>query len=358
VPDELTPAAVPPPAGRSDTRTTAVVLGLVLALIAAVVWWSADRPDGDLGTGSGLGPQVGTFLQDEALPRDLQPYAGLGTWVDVFDYAPAYAGEEPAVTPADLDDMAAAGVRTVYLQAVRQDERSPDRIVDERLIARFLIEGHRAGLRMVGWYLPKLGDLQVDIDHVVTLADFEVGGGHRFDGVALDIEDTETEPDVAQRNERLVDLSEAAEEHLDGAALGAIVLPPVLLEEVNPDFWPQFPWEDLAGSYDVWLPMSYWTQRRADSGYQDGYTYNEESTRRVRANLGDEHAVVHGIGGIGDEVSAASLAAFGLSLADTGAVGGSTYDWSTLSAENRAAQQMVFTDGTAADLPAPPDLDG
>ena len=349
------PAAAPA-AQQSDTHTTAVVLGLVLALLAAVVWWGAQRPDGDLGDGSGLGQEVATFLVDEPLPRDLQPYAGLGTWVDVFDYAPAYAGEDPPLSPADLDDMAGAGVRTVYLQAVRQDERSPERIVDEELMAQFLIQGHRLGLRMVGWYLPRLGDVQDDLDHVAALADFEVGGGHRFDGVALDIEDTETESDVGLRNERLIELSAQASDYLDGAALGAIVLPPVLIETVNPDFWPGFPWADLAGSYDVWLPMSYWTQRRPDSGFQDGYTYNEESTTRIRANLDDDEAVVHGIGGIGDEVTPASLAAFGLSLADTGSIGGSIYDWATLSAANRAAQQVVFADGTAADLPPPPDL--
>lgn len=329
-----------------------IALGVVLALTASVVWWGVQDEDGTLGLGSGLGLQVSSFIVDEPLPRDLDPYAGLGTWVDVFDYAPAYAGEAPAVAPSDVHEMAAGGVRTVYLQGARNDDRSPDRIVDQELVARFLIEAHRAGLRVVGWYLPRLGGGEADLEHVVALADFEVAG-HRFDGIALDIEDVETEADVGIRNDRLLDLSAAAAEHLGDAVLGAIVLPPVLLETVNPAFWPRFPWADLAQHYDVWLPMSYWTQRRADSGFQDGFTYNVESTERIRDRLDDQEAVVHGIGGIGDEVDPTSLGAFGRSLAETGSIGGSIYDWSTLSPSNRAAQAAVFADGTAADLPAP-----
>jgi hypothetical protein len=309
--------------------------------------------DGTLGAGSSIGLQVSSFLVDEPLPRDLDPYAGLGTWVDVFDYAPAYAGEAPAVVPGDVQAMAAAGVRTLYLQGARNDDRSPDRIVDHELVARFLIEAHRAGLRVVGWYLPRLGGGDADLEHVQALADFEVGG-HRFDGIALDIEDVETEGDVAVRNDRLLDLSAAAAEHLGEAVLGAIVLPPVLIETVNSAFWPRFPWAKLAPHYDVWLPMSYWTQRRADSGFQDGFTYNVESTERIRARIGDPEAVVHGIGGIGDEVDATSLSEFGRSLAETGSIGGSIYDWSTLSPDDRVAQAAVFADGTAAELPTPP----
>jgi hypothetical protein len=332
------------------------VVGVGALLAASLLWLRAEQEPGLDGEGSGLGLAMSGFLLPEPLPRDLDPYAGLGTGVDVFDYAPAYAGPTPTVTPADLDDMAAAGVRTVYLQGVRDDDRSPDRIVDQELVARFLIEAHRHGLRVVGWYLPRLGDLDRDVQHLRTLADFEVAG-HRFDGVALDIEDVETESDVATRNDRLVSLSEAADEHLDGAALGAIVLPPVLIETVNPAFWPEFPWQELAPHYDVWLPMSYWTQRRQDSGYQDGFTYNAESTERMRTRLDDPDAVVHGIGGIGDEVDPTSLEAFGQSLATTASIGGSIYDWATLSPANREAQTATFTSGAAADLPEAPQLD-
>ena len=342
---------------RRNDRAVLLLLAVGAAVVGAVVWWGAASDDGTPGAGSGLGVQPASFLAGDPPPRDLQPYEGLGTWVDVFDYAPAYAGDEPPVTPGDLDEMADAGVRTVYLQAARNDDRSPDRIVDDLLVARFLIEAHRLDLEVVGWFLPRLGDVDDDLDHVADLADFDVAG-HRFDGVALDIEDVETESDVSLRNARLVELSERSAEHLEGGALGAIVLPPVLIETVNPAFWPDFPWGKLGPHYDVWLPMSYWTQRRADSGYQDGFTYNAESTERIRARLGDPDAVVHGIGGIGDEVDPTQLDAFGRSLAETRSIGGSIYDWNTLSEANRLAQQEVFATGSASELPPPPSQGG
>jgi hypothetical protein len=131
------------------------------------------------------------------------------------------------------------------------------------------------------------------------------------------------------------------------------VLPPVLTEVVNTRYWPDFPWSEIHSSYDVWLPMSYWTFRSVSSGYHDGYTYNDESTRRLRNNLGDQNAVVHAIGGIGDLVTVEELDRFAQSLVDDRVVGGSIYDWSTMSAESRAAMARLFATGIAAQLPSP-----
>lgn len=124
----------------------------------------------------------------------------------------------------------------------------------------------------------------------------------------------------------------------------------MLIEVVNPGFWPGFPWRAIAEHYDVWQPMSYWTQRTEASGFADGYRYNEQSTRRLRTNLGDPEAIVHGIGGIGDEVVAGDIDGFARSLVDTDAVGGSIYDWNTLGPDGRAAMTAAFADGPAADL--------
>ena len=133
-------------------------------------------------------------------------------------------------------------------------------------------------------------------------------------------------------------------------------MPPVLTEVVNPDFWPGFPWAEIAPLYDVWLPMSYWSFRSEASGYGNGYTYNEESTRRLRNNVGDQNALVHGIGGIGatspDQADSSSeplatvdeLPNFVRSLTDTASVGGSVYDWLTQNDEARAELQRLFAE--------------
>ena len=128
------------------------------------------------------------------------------------------------------------------------------------------------------------------------------------------------------------------------------MLPPVQLEVVNDRLWPNFPYRELGGLYDVWLPMSYWTFRRQDSGYHDGYHYNYESIVRLRANLGDDAARVHPVGGIGDEATSDELTGFLRSLADTGSVGGSIYDWRTLGSEARQLLDDGFSVGPAADL--------
>ena len=96
---------------------------------------------------------------------------------------------------------------------------------------------------------------------------------------------------------RLLAFSRLAADGVDGP-MGAIVLPPVQIEVVNTNYWPDFPWAELGSLYDVWLPMSYWSFRSGQ--YGDGYTYHEESVRRLRSNLGRPRSPsVHGIGGIG-----------------------------------------------------------
>ncbi len=298
----------------------------------------------DAAPGQRAGSATGGLVAHEPFDRDQAAYEGQGAWVDVFDFAPAYQdpGDAPAITPAVVDEMADRGVRTLFIQAARNDARSPEMLVDRRLLAEFLLRAHERDMRVIAWYLPKFADVGVDLDHLLAMSDFEVAG-HTFDGVAVDIEFTEDVPDPVERGARLVELSEGLRAAAGTDALGAIVLPPVLIEVVNPMFWPVFPWGELAGLYDVWLPMSYWTFRLADSGYAEGYLYNEESTRRLRANLGEDDAVVHAIGGIGDEVTPESLLAFGRSLVDTSAIGGSIYDWRTMSEESRAVMSELFS---------------
>jgi hypothetical protein len=226
-------------------------------------------------------------------------------------------------------------------------------MVDRALVAEFLIRAHRLGLRVVGWYLPKFVDVNADLAHLEQIAGFEALG-HRFDGLAVDIEDVEDVVDLNDRNRRLVELSTRLRTSSGRDALGAIVLPPVLTEVVNTRYWPDFPWRELRGLYDAWLPMSYWTFRKASSGYHDGYTYNDESTRRLRNDLGDQNAVVHAIGGIGDTVTMEELDRFAQSLADDRAVGGSIYDWNAMTSASRAALAARFASGPAAHLPRPP----
>ena len=313
----------------TDRRRQALVLGaavmtaavLGLGLRSAVI--SDPEPPG-----RALGGAIRSLL-GEPLTRDLEPYGGLGTWVDAFDFVPAYSGTgEPPLPLAALDEMVDAGVRTVYLQAARDDDRALGLVVDPVTVAQWLVGAHQRGIAVVAWYLPHLEDVDNDLAHLEALRTFEIYG-HRFDGIAVDIESVKVES-APTRSDRLVELSRNFRARSGGDALGAIVLPPVLLEVVNTEFWPQFPWRRINSLYDVWLPMAYWSNRSTDSGYRDGFTYLEESTRRMRLNLGNDQALVHAIGGIGDDVTVEQIDDFGRAIAEVGAVGGSIYDWYTL----------------------------
>ena len=257
----------------------------------------------------------------------LDVYRGLGAWVDVFDYTSQ--GGRPPVGVADIDAMAAQGVRTVYLHAAFDTQAFPGGVVPADVMVPLLRRAHERGLNVVGWYAPRFLDPQADLARLVAIARFEQDG-QRFDGVAVDIEDRGLD-DVTERNRRLIDLSHGLREAVgNDATIGAVVLPTVLLEKVNTKFWPGFPWAEIAPFYDVWLPMTYWTDRLTASGYRDPQRLVSESITRTRELTGLGGAPMHPIGGIGDKLTEGELDTFATTLGSVGAIGGSVYDYRTI----------------------------
>jgi hypothetical protein len=307
---------------------------LVLAVVVSLSGCASSSSAGNTASPTSVRVASATSRVNPAR-LSLAPYQGLGAWVDVFDYSPVYQqpGQIPSVTPDGVADMAAVGVKTLFLQASRTDPHSPGLIVDRPLVRRFLEQAHTHGMRVVAWYLPKLGDVAADLRHVQALLDFRAGSrpAQRFDGIAIDIEDVTTVTDPATRNAHLVDLSQRIDRIAGDMPVGAIVLPPVAIEVVNPGYWPAFPWRAIAPHYDVWLPMGYWTVRSQASGYRDAFVYTDENIRRLRANVGDARAPVHAIGGIGDTTTARDDAGFVRAVRANHAIGWSIYDWATSS---------------------------
>lgn len=250
-------------------------------------------------------------------------YHGLGTWVDVYDWS-HYRGRTPTVGPDDVDVMAEAGVQTLYIQTAKHD--TPEDILEPHLLLPIIERAHQRGIRVVAWYLPTLEDVGNDLRRLLASANLDV------DGIAVDIEARDV-ADIAERNRRLVELSAALRQALPGRAIGAIVLPPVVLEVINQKYWPDFPYRQIAPYYDVWMTMGYWTFRTSSSGYRDAYRYTDENLRRLRNNLGQPLAPVHPIGGIGDRTSDADLDGFARAAEAHRALGGSIYDWHTTKPE-------------------------
>ncbi len=302
-------AATPRKRRRVSGRTQRLVAIVVVALLIAAV-----------------------LVQRSCGGRDrftVDAYRGLGAWVDVFDYVPAIGGERTPVGPDDVDAMAAQGVRTLYIQAAFDSPRLADGAVPAGLLAPILRRAHDHGMRVVGWYAPRFVDPAADLRRLVAITRLSVDD-ERFDGLAVDIEDRSL-TDVAERNRRLVELSRELRAAVDtDAVIGAIVLSPVLLETVNPRFWPAFPWAELAPDYQVWLPMVYWTDRLRASGLREPRRYVATTVARTRELLAQPAAAIHPIGGIADALTEGELDVFASTLPDVAAIGGSVYDYRTM----------------------------
>ncbi|MBA3302370.1 MAG: hypothetical protein M3R01_10740 [Actinomycetota bacterium] len=271
----------------------------------------------------GLGAAgVGAALDGDGPPEvGRNPFAGVGAWVDVYDWSEAHGRERPLVDAETVDAMADNGAETLYVQTARAD--TPGDVLEPDRLASLVDRARSRGMAVVAWYLPTLEEPDRDLRRLRAMA--EVDG---VDAVAVDIEARQV-ADVTERNRRLVRLSTELRAAVPEATLGAIALAPVLLEEVNPAFWPSFPWRELARSFDVWLPMSYQSERRAVSGYRDAHRYAIENVDRLRARLGRAGAPVHLIGGIADDMDTGDLDGLLQAATEKNAIGVSLYDWRT-----------------------------
>ncbi len=122
------------------------------------------------------------------------------------------------------------------------------------------------------------------------------------------------------------------------------MLPPVVTDVLNTAYWPRFPWRQLAGYYQVWMPMAYWSNRTT-APYNDAYRYTTENITRVRQNLGESCAAVSVIGGFGTAVSSAAYSAMATGARDRGAIGVSIFDWTTTPAASWPAVRGYDTRG-------------
>ncbi|MPZ53809.1 MAG: hypothetical protein GEU79_13935 [Acidimicrobiia bacterium] len=248
----------------------------------------------------------------------MDPYTGLGAWLDVFDWTVENADDR--VGPGIVDQLAEAGVQTLYIQAGKWDSSAP--LLEPNLLKIFLERAEANDMSVVGWYVPGYEDPQADLERLLAITSLPL------DGVAVDIEAT-SHDDVTERNRNAVALAKEMRRLLPDDVIGAIVLEPVLLEDVNPNFWPSYPWEQLAANYDVWLPMNYWTNRSSDSPWTDPHLYTVTNVERVRELIGKPEAPVHVLGGIADETTVNQLRRFRKASEDVGAIGGSIYDVKT-----------------------------
>jgi hypothetical protein len=261
-----------------------------------------------------LGPVVGSG--GNADTRSLAAYTGLGTWIDI--YSPSFRADPTRVAAA----LADRGVRTLYLQTGNFRQRVD--VVAPRHLAALVDAAHARGIAVVGWYLPDLTNPQRDLRRARAAVDFRTSAGERLDAFGLDIESSAVR-DSGERTRRLLELSE----RLRTAAgpdypLGAIIPSPVGMK-LLPRYWPRFPYAELARTYDVLVPMAYFSYRARGPAAVTRYV--QTSIRIIRSASGDPTVPIHVIGGIASGTSASEAAAFARVAAGCGVDGLSLYDF-------------------------------
>jgi hypothetical protein len=258
----------------------------------------------------------GSAARVQAAPES--PLVGLATWVDIYDGI-VYA--MPELTAARI---AARGVRTVFAETA--NDRSTADVVRAAQLGRLVDALHLRGVEVVGWYLPGFVDPALDLRRTRAMLGFRTPAGGAFDAVALDIESPRNR-NVAQRSKRLIALSRIIRSEAAAVPVYAITLPPRMLER-RPTAWPGFPWTELSGLVDGFVPMAY--TGSAFRGYEATYGYVARSLALLRTLTANPDVVVHVAGGVANRMNLDELRGFADAIADDGsAVGWSLYDYAT-----------------------------
>jgi hypothetical protein len=124
-------------------------------------------------------------------------------------------------------------------------------------IRRFIDVAHANGIAVVAWY-PGLRNMRRDIDRSMAAIKLRTRRGNAFDSFALDIEAAAVRKPWV-RTKRLMRLSQRIRAAVGpDYGLGAIIPSPQRLQ-TDHLYWPRFPYRRLAGVYNVFLPMTYFT---------------------------------------------------------------------------------------------------
>jgi len=249
-------------------------------------------------------------------------FKGLGAWWDVYDWSPTFTKGAAPFGLSDVDRLAAAGVQTLYIQP--STFRHPATVLDEPLLRSIIKRAQSRGVRVVGWYLPELKDVSFDVGRMAAIM------GLGVNGLGIDIEST-ANGDVAARTQNLLSEVRFLRLVFPDAAMAAVPVTPVIWEQLNRSWWPNFPYREMAKYFDAWMPMAYWSYRRAGSfpEWGDPYRYTVETVTRLRTLTGKPDLPVHPIGGEAAGMTSADVDAMARAMVDTGSIGGSVYDDNT-----------------------------
>jgi hypothetical protein len=303
---------------RESTRILAKIAAIVLLAVAVCVLpplLIGDR----------------TAQTSPSTAGTLDAYRGLATWVSIYDRR-AWADPGAAVR-----DMASHGVQTIFIQTGTSNSKGT--VYDPAAQQAFISAAHAHGMRIVGWYLPDMTDVPYDYGRIAQAVRLRTADGQGFDSFALDIESTAI-ADLGARDAAL-DVLSSELRALVGVSytLGAIVPPPVGIAK-QAGFWDDFPYGSVARTFDVLLPMDYYTYdgRGAVAVGADA----SANVRLLRAEPGCAAVPIHLIGGLAAKSTPAEAKAFADEAVASGCIGASLYSWSgTAAAEWNALHVAI-----------------
>ena len=267
-------------------------------------------------------------------PSGIGAYQGLAGWIDLYDYG---AAGEPSPA-AYVSEMAARGVKTIYVETARWNSTSD---FDFATAVGLLIDAaHGQGLKVVGWYLPGFGDQATDLRRSLAVLTYTSPGGGHFDGFAADIEDHGDTASTGQFNAGIVAYAQALRAAVPaGTILGAFV-PDAKNNERAPAHWAGFPWPQIAANFDVILPMAYWSVTKNPStclGTQLDVTAYMDQVIDTTDSLMGQSKPMAPMGGIADCDTTREVSEYVGVLQAKGAIGGGLYDFPTLQARPDAS---------------------
>ena len=198
---------------------------------------------------------------------------------------------------------------------------------------------------MVAWYLPSFASPSRDLRRSLAAIRFATPDGQRFDSFALDIESSIVRS-VPLRNAHLLALGRRLRAAAGpDYALGAIIPSPVGMQ-LLPRYWPGFPYAQLARTFDVFLPMDYYTHRV--HGAAAVYAYTTRGMTIIRERTGVPDLPIHVIGGLAGATTAAEARSFVVAVGDCGAAGAGLYDFDETTSSQWLTLESLETPSVAA----------
>ena len=114
--------------------------------------------------------------------------------------------------------------------------------------------------------------------------------------------------------------------------LGAIVASPHRMVRTDPRFWPGFPWRRLAETYDVFLPMTYYTYRV--NGPRAAAWYTAQNVQILRQETVGLNVPIHVVGGISFDATGAETQGFVQTVLERDVIGASYYTFSGITLDH------------------------